>query len=211
MSTVGLLFVGAVLLLNGLVLLGEVDARSAAPFNLFVGSLQTAVPLWLLTHAATPEEVIGAAGILLFGFTYLYVGISTLAGLGGTALGWYSLWVAVLAIGFGVVSITRLEDVATGLLWFQWSVLWGLFFVVVALGRAEWTRLAGWLAVTQSVTTCTGPAFALLLGVWGSGVTDALAASMILTAVALTPVALRRHRPERSAPTATAEPLPLAS
>ncbi len=37
MSNVGLLFVGAVLFMNGLLLLGRVDPKSAAVFNLFVG------------------------------------------------------------------------------------------------------------------------------------------------------------------------------
>ena len=42
MSDVGLMFVGAVLFVNGLLFLGRVDAKSAATFNLFVGALQTA-------------------------------------------------------------------------------------------------------------------------------------------------------------------------
>ena len=40
MGSVGLLYVGAVLFLNGMMLLGRVDARSAAPLNIFVGGLR---------------------------------------------------------------------------------------------------------------------------------------------------------------------------
>jgi len=40
-GAVGLLFVGAVLFINGAMLLGWVDAKSAAPINFFVGALQT--------------------------------------------------------------------------------------------------------------------------------------------------------------------------
>ncbi len=36
MGSVGLLYVGAVLVVNGLMLLGRVDARAAAPLNFFV-------------------------------------------------------------------------------------------------------------------------------------------------------------------------------
>lgn len=43
MSSVGLMFVGAVLFVNGLLLLGKTDAKSAGTFNLFVGALQTAI------------------------------------------------------------------------------------------------------------------------------------------------------------------------
>src|SRR5580765_8149056 len=81
LGSVGLLFVGAVLFLNGLLLLGKVDAKSAAVFNLFVGALQTAVPFWLIAHAKSPDDVLAAAGIFLFGFTYLYVGIANFAGI----------------------------------------------------------------------------------------------------------------------------------
>jgi hypothetical protein len=123
MSAVGLLFVGAVLFINGLLFLGKVDPKSAGVFNLFVGALQTAVPFWLISHAETSDDVLAAAGIFLFGFTYLYVGIGNLRGYDGSGLGWYSLWVAVVAAGFGAVNIVRFHDTPSGLLWLQWSAL----------------------------------------------------------------------------------------
>src|ERR1700727_1664630 len=126
MSSVGLLFVGAVLFLNGLLFLGKADAKGVAVFNLFVGGLQTGVPVYLIAPAKTPDDILGAAGLFLFGFTYLYVGIVNLAGFSSDGLGWYSLWVAILAIGFGLTTILRFKDTQTGLLWLQWSVLWGL-------------------------------------------------------------------------------------
>jgi AmiS/UreI family transporter len=51
MSSVGLLFVGAVLFLNGLLFLGKADAKGVAVFNLFVGVLQTAIPFYLIATA----------------------------------------------------------------------------------------------------------------------------------------------------------------
>src|ERR1700684_4412738 len=110
MSSVGLLFVGAVLFMNGLLFLGKADAKGVAVFNLFVGGLQTAIPFYLIATAKTPDDILGAAGIFLFGFTYLYVGIVTLAGLHSGGIGWYSLWVAVLANPFGVYHILRFHD-----------------------------------------------------------------------------------------------------
>ena len=157
MSAVGLLFVGAVLFVNGLLFLGKVDPKSAGVFNLFVGALQTAIPFWLISHATTPDEILAAAGIFLFGFTYLYVGIGNLKGYDASGLGWYSLWVAVVAAGFGVTNIVRFDDTPTGLLWLQWSVLWTVFFVVLALGVTRLTAAAGWLTLIQSFTTCTVP------------------------------------------------------
>jgi hypothetical protein len=195
MSSVGLTFVGAVLFVNGLLFLGKIDAKSAGVFNLFVGALQTAIPFYLIATADTPDEILGAAGIFLFGFTYLYVGICNLAGYEGVGLGWYSAWVAIMAIGFGVTNIVRLDDAPTGLLWLQWAVLWGLFWVVLALGQTRFTAVAGWLTLILSFTTCTIPGFLLLLGEWGNVPTWAVLASIVATAVVLVPVALRTASP----------------
>jgi hypothetical protein len=202
MSSVGLLFVGAVLFLNGLLFLGKADAKGVAVFNLFVGTLQTAIPFYLIATAKGPEEILGAAGIFLFGFTYLYVGIVNLAGLNSGGIGWYSLWVAVMATGFGLTNILRFHDTPTGLLWLQWAVLWGLFWVVLALGIERLTALAGWLTLILSVTTCSIPGFLLLLGEWGRVPTWAVLGSIVVVAVVLTPVALR------SSPSASSTRIP---
>src|ERR1700735_702903 len=130
MSAVGLMFVGAVLFVNGLLFLGRIDAKSAAPFNLFVGALQVAIPFYLIATAPSLNNILLDSGIFLFGFTYLYVGIANLAGHQPLGLGWYSAWVAIMACAFGVTNIVKFSDPTIGLLWLQWSVLWGLFFLV---------------------------------------------------------------------------------
>lgn len=209
MSSVGLLFVGAVLFINGLLFLGKVEVKGAAVFNLFVGGLQTAIPFYLIATAHTPDQTLNAAGIFLFGFTYLFVGIVNLAGFKADGIGWYSLWVAALAAGFGLTNILRFHDTPTGLLWLQWAVLWGLFWVVLALGVERLTALAGWLTLILSFTTCTIPGFLLLLGDWGKIPTWAVVASIVATAVVLIPVALRTV-PARSEAHASAGDLGVA-
>ena len=194
MSAVGLTFVGAVLFVNGLLFLGKIDPKSAGVFNLFVGALQTAIPFWLITHATTQDDILGAAGIFLFGFTYLYVGVGNLKGYAADGLGWYSAWVAVMAAGFGIVNIVRFHDTATGLLWLQWSVLWGLFFLVLALGYERLTTLTGALTLILAFTTCTIPGYLLLLGEWGRIPTWAVLATIVATALALVPIANRTLR-----------------
>jgi len=209
MSSVGLTFVGAVLFVNGLLFLGKIDAKSAGVFNLFVGALQTAIPFYLIATATTPDEVLGAAGIFLFGFTYLYVGIGNLKGYDAAGLGWYSAWVACMATAFGITTIVRFDDTPTGLLWLQWAALWALFWVVLALGVDRLTVLAGWLTLILSFTTCTIPGFLLLLGEWSRVPTWVVLASAGATLVALILVAIRRpsgEPPERGAP-ATPDPV----
>jgi len=59
-----------VLFLNALVSLGRVDARSAAPFNLFVGALQVVIPFYLIATADSADDVLLTSAVFAFGFTY---------------------------------------------------------------------------------------------------------------------------------------------
>ncbi|HTR74196.1 MAG TPA: AmiS/UreI family transporter [Solirubrobacterales bacterium] len=207
MSAVGLMFVGAVLFINGLLFLGKVDAKGAATFNLFVGALQVAIPFYLIATAATTDELLLASGIFLFGFTYLYVGISNLAGQEPTGLGWYSVWVAIMACAFGVTEIVKFDEPTIGLLWLQWSVLWALFWLILALGYERLTTVTGVLTVILAFTTCTIPGYLLLLGEWGEVPTWAVLATIAATALVLVPVANRTLRTG----TRTAEVRPAAA
>ena len=194
MADVGLMFVGAVLFVNGLLLLGKIDAKGAATFNLFVGALQTAIPFYLIATAKTADDILLASGIFLFGFTYLYVGIANLAGQPPVGLGWYSAWVAILATAFGITNIVRFHDPTIGLLWLQWAVLWALFWLVLGLGVSRLTPLTGWLTLILSFTTCTIPGYLLLLGEWGRVPTWGVLVAIVATAAALVPVGVRSLR-----------------
>ena len=194
MSDVGLMFVGAVLFVNGLLLLGKIDGKGAATFNLFVGALQTAIPFYLIATATTTSDILLDSGIFLFGFTYLYVGISNLAGQEPVGLGWYSAWVAIMAAAFGITNIVKFHDPTIGLLWLQWSVLWALFWLVLGLGRTRLTVLTGWLTLILSFTTCTIPGYLLLLGEWGHVHTWLVLLVIAATVVALLPIGTRSLR-----------------
>lgn len=174
MSSVGLMYVGAVLFVNSLMLLGRIDSKSAGVFNLFVGTLQVITPLYLIFSAnGDMWAIFNASGIFLFGFTYLYVGITNLANLNTVGLGWYSLWVAILAVGYSIVSFVQYGDLKFGIIWLMWAFLWTLFFVLLGLKRKiGW--FTGWVTLIESWITATIPAFLILAGVWdlvGSAVT----------------------------------------
>jgi putative amide transporter protein len=178
MGSVGLLYVGAVLFLNGAMLLGWVETKSAAPLNIFVGGLQVLTPTYLIFTANGDTDVIlAASGLYLFGFTYLYVAFNILAGLDGTGLGFFSLFVAVCALVYAVLSFGRLNDNAFGVIWLYWALLWGLFFVLLGLGKAGWGRYTGAVAAIQGWVTGAIPAFLLLTGNWGRN--DNLAAVVL--------------------------------
>ncbi|MGH3240664.1 MAG: AmiS/UreI family transporter [Spirillospora sp.] len=163
MGSVGLLYVGAVLFVNAVMILGRVDPRAAAIMNLFVGAMQVVFPTILLTQAGTDTAAISAAaGIYLFGFTYLYVGIGTLANLDSTGVGWFSLFVSFSAIVFAAVNFFDVKDYPFGVIWLSWSFLWFLFFLLLGLKRSELNDYTGWVTLANALGTTTLPAFLLL-------------------------------------------------
>lgn len=188
MSNVGLFYVGAVLIVNGVMLLGWVSPRGAAPLNLFVGALQVFTPTYLILTADGDQTVIaGAAGLYLFGFTYLWVGVNALAGLPGHGLGWFSLFVAAAAVGYAVYSF-RSEAPVFGIIWLTWASLWFLFFLLLGLDRVGLGAITGSVALVEGILTAAVPAWVLLHGslneTWGVAV-GGLAAGAILVLVVM--------------------------
>ncbi|MBE1463498.1 AmiS/UreI family transporter [Kibdelosporangium phytohabitans] len=180
MNYVGQLYVGAVLLINGLMLLDRIPARSAAVLNLFVGSLLCVTPTVLIIQAGgNGDAILAASGLYLFGFTYLYVGINNLAGLEPEGLGWFSLFVAVTTVVYAGISFWRFDDPTSGVIWLAWGLLWTLFFLVLGLRRTGLTRFTGWTTVLLSQPTCTLPAFLALTGAYPSGAAPAVIAAVV--------------------------------
>jgi hypothetical protein len=165
MSSVGLLYVGAVLFINGLMLIGVIPGKSAAILNFFVGGMQVIFPTVIILQTPDdPAVVFGAAGLYLFGFTYLYVGILQLTGIDGDGLGWFSLFVAVCAVVVAIAQFVIVGDPVFGVIWLVWAVLWFLFFLVLGLHVETLTVATGWFTIVISHLTGTIPAFFLLLG-----------------------------------------------
>ena len=153
MAAVGLLYVGAVLFVNGLALMGLVKGTSMIPMNLFVGLLQVITPLYLIFTARGDQAVIiGASGLFLFGFTYLYVAMNNAFDYDGTGLGFFSLFVAITAVvysywNFSGYAFLKVGDNNVGdllgVLWATWAVLWFFFFLVLGLGKTGLTVFTG--------------------------------------------------------------------
>jgi putative amide transporter protein len=181
-GTVGLLYVGAVLVVNGVMLLGHVSPRGAAPLNLFVGALQVVAPTYLIVFAAgDPARIALAAGLYFFGFTYLWVGINGITGWPNEGLGWFSLVVAVAAVGFAVHSWVEVGDRVFGVIWLLWAVLWTAFFLLMALHRDHLAPAIGVLAAGEGLLTAFVPAFLILAGWWD----DSWARALVVAALGL--------------------------
>ncbi|MBO0595939.1 transporter [Nesterenkonia sp. E16_7] len=208
MGNVGLLYVGAVLFINGLMLIGVIPGKSAAILNFFVGGMQVIFPTIILIQANNdPGIILGAAGLYLFGFTYLYVGILQLTGLSGEGLGWFSLFVSVCAVVIGFIQLT-LDDPVFAVIWWIWAVLWFLFFLLLGLNMDSLTLTTGWFTILISHLTGTIPAFVLLLGRYESNATLALAlAALGALALAIAVTIGRRSRAAAESEESTTAPV----
>lgn len=205
MASVGLLFVGAVLFINGVMLLGWIDARSAAPMNFFVGGLQIITPLYLIfTADGDADAILSASGLFLFSFTYLYVAVNLTWDLDGTGLGYFCLFVAITAVVFSALNFTRFADPAFGVIWLYWAFLWALFFVLLGRQREGIGRYTGAVCAIQGWVTAWVPALLLLTGVYteiGVPLAIGLAIFGVVVFAALVPWARRSSTPQAPAPT----------
>ncbi len=174
MGAVGLLYVGAVLVVNGVMLLGHVSPASAAPLNLFVGALQVVTPTYLIIAADGDQAQIAlAAGLYYFGFTYLWVGINGITGWPGEGLGWFSLVVAA-AVGFAVHSWLEIGDRTFAVIWLLWAVLWFGLSLLLVRHEDHLTGAVGVLALGEGLLTAAVPAFLIITGWWSESLTTAL-------------------------------------
>ncbi|TPV38807.1 AmiS/UreI family transporter [Bacillus dicomae] len=169
MGYVGLLLSGAALFLNSLVILGKAEMKSAGVFNLFVGALQIIIPFYLIMISDQSNwTVYSYAATFLFGLTYLYVGVTFIKGMDSSGLGWFCIWVAIIALFYMVVSFVQFHDVVNALTWFMWALLWYLFFVLNTQ-KKNINEYLGRIAFVQSWVTLTLPSLFYFMGVWGEG------------------------------------------
>ncbi|SEP08053.1 AmiS/UreI family transporter [Halogranum amylolyticum] len=162
----GLLFVGGVLMVNGLWLHGHGADRDVAVFNLLVGVITFLIVLWWgFGGAASEGTPFNAAGTMLFSFTYLWLGVNAHRGIEDQrSFGWYCAFVAVVALPTGYL-VLQTGDLGLSLLWWIWAVLWAAFFVLLALNRDEYTApIASFTGIVGAITAIAG--YLMAAGFW---------------------------------------------
>jgi hypothetical protein len=157
----GLFYVGFVLIINAIWLLGKTSAKSVIPMNLFVAGVQIAGVLTIIFTSESLTDFYVAAATLLFTFTYLHVAINNAFDLDGHALGWYCVLVVIFAVPAGLLS---LPDVGLLILWWMWATLWFAFFLLLALDKNILRPTAWWTLVNGIVTGVA--AYFILIGLW---------------------------------------------
>lgn len=162
-----LLYVGAVLFVNGFMLLGKADAKGAAVMNFLTGILGLVINIIIIGVNAAGEgdpALYYAAGTgLLFAFTYLYVGAVNMFGLDGRGLGWYCLYVAITALPAAWLAFG--SDVRFGVIWLMWAFLWFVYFLLLAL-KLQIVKFAGYATILIAIVTAWIPGFLLLAERW---------------------------------------------
>ena len=163
MVALGLLFVGFVLIMNGLFILGKIPAKAIIPINFFTGGLQlaTVARIVLFTPGAEMADFWLASAVCLFAFTYLYVGITHSFNLDPKGVGWYCLLVSIFALPNGYLA---LPDVGLAILWWMWATLWFMFFLLLAR-KLEIGKPTGVWTVVNGITTAVC-AYVMLIGRW---------------------------------------------
>jgi putative amide transporter protein len=183
MSFIGLFLSGAVLFLNSLMLMGKAEAKSVGVFNLFVGIIQVIIPFYLTMVSDQGHwSLYNYAAIFLFGLTYLYVGVTTLKGLDGSGLGWFSLWVAVIAVVYTLTAVIHFHDAVSAITWGMWAFLWFLFFLSNSL-KMKIDHYLGMVAFIQSWVTLTIPSLLYFLGVWNTPAVNQIWLTVLIASI----------------------------
>lgn len=165
-----LLYVGAVLFLNGLWLMGHIEDKEISVINVFVGTLALLVSFFLaFGPGADAGSIKAAAFTLLFAFTYYWVAWNRWNGADGRGLGWFCFFVGITVIpitlqAFGEATSTW--DFWFTVCWASWAVLWLMFWALLAL-KQPIARVTGIVCAAQGVYTGWIPGYLLLTGVMG--------------------------------------------
>ena len=160
MLGVSLLYVGAVLTINGIGRLTEIDGKSLAVMNFFTGGLSVIANVILLVCG----EYYAAATGLLFGFTYLFIGLNAVFNLDGRVLGWFSLFVAINTVPAALLSLLQDADPLFFVIWLAWGILW-LLICVEGVRTKDVHHTVPVLLILEGIGTAWVPAWLLLQNV----------------------------------------------
>jgi acid-activated urea channel len=168
MLGVCLLFVGIVLINNGMCTLYKVDGKSAAVMNILVGGLS----LFINFVSLVQGNYYAAGTGLLFCFTYLFVAFSKILNLNPIPFAWFSTFVAINAVVFGTLegffgidALGMSADWRWAVIWYLWAILWGTAFVEDIM-KKKLGKFVPCLQVFEGVVTAWIPGLLMMIGAW---------------------------------------------
>lgn len=169
MLGVCLLFVGIVLINNGVCAICKVPPKAAACMNILTGGLSLFINFVNLIQG----NYYAAGTGLLFCFTYLFVAMMNIFNLDGRPFAWFSTFVAVNAIVFGYIegisgnaALGISPDWRWAAIWWAWAVLWGTSFFADILGMKKVGKAVPAIQIVEGIITAWIPGVMILLQVW---------------------------------------------
>lgn len=155
-----LLYVGIVLINNGMTRIYNVDEKSASIMNIFIGLLAVIIDVIFVIQG----EYLAAGTGLLFAFTYLFIGINGIFDLDKRPYGWYSIFVSINAISCALLSLSD-GDLRFFIIWILWGILWSTTFIEIIL-KKNLGKLVSYLAIFEGIFTAWIPGFLMLINKW---------------------------------------------
>lgn len=168
MLGVCLLFVGIVLINNGICNLYSIDKKAASVMNIFTGGLSLFINFTNLVQG----NYYAAGTGLLFCFTYLFVAANNLFQLDTKPFAWFSTFVAINAVIFGTlegfvgIPVWNIEpDWRWAAIWYLWAILWGTAFVEDIMGK-KLGKFVPCLQVFEGIVTAWIPGVLIMTNYW---------------------------------------------
>ncbi len=168
MLGVCLLFVGIVLINNGMCSLYNLDGKSTAVMNIFTGGLS----VFINAVSIVQGNYYAAATGLLFGFTYLFVAFSKIQKLSPIPFAWFSTFVAINAVVCGTIEgflgnsyLNITPDWRWAFIWYLWAILWGTAFVEDICGK-KLGKFVPCLQIFEGIITAWIPGLLMVIGQW---------------------------------------------
>ena len=160
-----LLFVGIVLVINGVNVLYKMDSKSTILMNAITGIIIVAGCCISFTKGESTADYLIIAQGLLFGFTYIFIAANAMFGLDPRPFGWFSLFVTIFAIYMAVLSA---QDGAFKFvyLWSAWSLLWLNGFLSIVLKMKSMLKVFPYLSIAEGIFAAFIPALLMLTDKW---------------------------------------------
>lgn len=151
MLSISLILTGIALALNGVVSLCHWDRRGLATTNILIGIYLVGTSIYSIYADVDTVTVFVNFGMLLFGFTLLFMASDIIWASDKRTFGWFCIMLAVCAITLAVYFLLS-DIVFWGILWALWSLIWIFLFAGFGV-NAKFRRSSFYCLIFQGVVT----------------------------------------------------------
>ena len=160
-----LLFVGIVLVLNGVSRFYKLDAKAIAFMNAITGTI---IVLGSFINFAKGGDTLAYQNVasgFLFGFTYIFIAANNFFNLDWRPFGWFSLFVTIYAV-FMAVLAGQSGDYQFVYLWAAWALLWLNGFLDIVFKMKSMSKIFPYLSIVVGIFAAFIPSLMMLTDKW---------------------------------------------